>query len=186
MGKIEKKVRKANIQRIILESIQVAGVLSMLALAPNVLWSMKKLGFKLHKRQSESIKRARQTLIKRQFIKLTGDSLKITQSGKAYLLKCLLLGEDKKLNVNKKWDKKWRVLIFDIPESRKSDRALIRRSLISIGFVKLQNSVWVYPYDCENIISLIKADAEIEDSMLYMIVEAIESDEHLKKHFNLN
>jgi hypothetical protein len=32
MGKIEKKVRKANIQRIILESIQVAGVLSMLAL----------------------------------------------------------------------------------------------------------------------------------------------------------
>jgi hypothetical protein len=140
MGKIEKKVRKANIQRIILESIQVAGVLSMLALAPNVLWSMKKLGFKLHKRQSESIKRARQTLIKRQFIKLTGDSLKITQSGKAYLLKCLLLGEDKKLNVNKKWDKKWRVVIFDIPERHRGLRDVFRKRLRQLSLYQLQKS----------------------------------------------
>jgi CRISPR-associated endonuclease Cas2 len=89
------------------------------------------------------------------------------------------------LNRNKKWDKKWRVLIFDIPESRKSDRDKIRNSLLSIGFSKLQNSVWVYPYDCENIISLLKADTEIGDRVLYIIAEAIENEDELKKHFNL-
>jgi DNA-binding transcriptional regulator PaaX len=45
------------------------------------------------------------------------------------------LGDNKELNKNKKWDGKWRVLIFDIPETRRFDRDNIRRALISIGFM---------------------------------------------------
>lgn len=96
------------------------------------------------------------------------------------------MGDNKELNKNKKWDGKWRVLIFDIPENRRFDRDNIRRALISIGFMRLQDSVWVYPYNCEDLISLLKADTETAEDVLYMIVETIENDEPIKKYFGLN
>ena len=103
-------------------------------------------------------------------------------------------GEDKldflerhsfKLKIPKKWDGRWRVVSFDIKESKKGIRERLRFTLIQIGFVKLQNSVWVYPYDCEDFISLLKADFKIGKDVLYIIVEKLENDWHLRKFFNL-
>src|SRR3989344_2401156 len=182
---LERKVKKANIQKIILESVKLAGLIGVATFAPNVLQTMKRMGFITHPRQIESIKRSRDNLIKKGLLETKNNQLKLTQYGKRYLLKCLYLGDSKKLNQNKKWDKKWRVLIFDIPESRRSDRDNIRYALVSIGFMRLQDSVWVYPYNCEDIISLLKADTETGENVLYMIVDAIENDEPIKKYFGL-
>lgn len=113
------------------------------------------------------------------------NQLKITQKGKIYMLKSFSLGENKKLNKNKKWDGKWRVLIFDIPENRRFDRNNIRQALVSIGFMRLQNSVWIYPYSCEDLITLLKTDTETNEDALYMVVEAIEHDEFIRKYFGL-
>jgi CRISPR-associated endonuclease Cas2 len=95
------------------------------------------------------------------------------------------LGDSKELNRKKKWDKKWRVIIFDIPETKRFDRDNIRQSLISIGFLRLQNSVWVYPYNCEDLINLLKTYTETEKNVIYMIVDQIENDEEIKKYFGL-
>ena len=89
-------------------------------------------------------------------------------------------------NKQKKWDGKWRVLIFDIPEKRKSVRNKIRQSLRTIGFMRLQNSVWIYPYDCEDFIILLKADFKIGKDVLYMIVEELEYDTPVKLYFGLS
>ena len=183
---LERKVKKANIQKVILESVKLAGLIGVAAVAPNVLSTMKRMGFITHSRQIESIKRSRDNLIKKGLLEDKNDQLKITQEGKRYLFKCLSLGDNKELNKNKKWDGKWRALIFDIPENRRFDRDNIRRALISIGFMRLQDSVWVYPYDCEKIIALLKAETEVEGNLLYMIVEALENDEEVKKYFGLN
>ena len=183
---LEKKVKKANIQKIILESVKLAGLIGIATVAPNVLGAMKKMGFITHPRQIESIKRSRDNLIERGLLENKNGQLKITNGGKRYLFKCLSLGDNKKLNAHKKWDKKWRVLIFDIPETRRFDGDNIRHSLVSIGFMRLQDSVWVYPYNCEDLISLLKADTETGEDVLYMIVEAIENDEPIKKYFGLN
>jgi len=182
---IEKKVKKANIQKIVLETVKLAGVIGVGMIAPNVLVAMKKLGFITHSRQIESIKRSRNVLIKRGLLENKNGQLKITQGGKRYLFRCLSLGDNKELNKNKKWDGKWRVLIFDIPETKRFDRDSIRHALVSIGFMRLQDSVWVYPYSCENIVSLLKVETETEGDVLYMIVEAIENDGLIKKYFGL-
>lgn len=183
---LEKKVKKSNIQKFILESVKLAGLISVAAIAPNILTSMKKMGFITHPRQIESIKRSRDRLVEKGLLENKNGQLKITQGGKRYLFRCLSLGDNKELNKNKKWDGKWRVLIFDIPESRRFDRTSIRQALISIGFMRLQDSVWIYPYDCEEIVSLLKAETETEEDVLYMIVEALENDGEVKKYFNLN
>jgi len=45
------------------------------------------------------------------------------------------------------WDGKWRVVIFDIPEVERNKRLALRAELISLGFGKLQKSVYISPLD---------------------------------------
>ena len=92
---------------------------------------------------------------------------------------------DWEINKPKKWDGRWRMLIFDIPETRKSLRDKVRHTLLHIGFLRIQDSVWAYPYDCEDFISLLKADFKIGKDLLYLVVDSIENDKSYKKYFNL-
>lgn len=48
---------------------------------------------------------------------------------------------------NKRWDKKWRAVIFDIEEVSRQTRERFRRKLKELGFGMLQESVFISPYD---------------------------------------
>lgn len=107
---------------------------------------------------------------------------RITEKGK----RVLALETQKVASATKKkWDRRWRVVIFDIPERRRRIRVRLRRFMEEYGFVRLQDSVWIYPYDCEDLIALAKADLRIGADVLYMIVERLERDKHLREHFKL-
>ena len=54
-----------------------------------------------------------------------------------------------------------------------------------IGFKRLQDSVWIYPYNCEEVVTLLKADLDVGKALLYMIVDTLEDDEEIKKYFDL-
>jgi phenylacetic acid degradation operon negative regulatory protein len=43
------------------------------------------------------------------------------------------------------WDKKWRIVLFDIPESQRTVRQLFRLKLMDLGVRMLQSSVWITP-----------------------------------------
>ena len=92
---------------------------------------------------------------------------------------------DFKLEKPKKWDRKWRVIIFDIPEKKRKIRDQIRVLFKTAGFYLLQDSVWVYPYDCEDVLTLLKSDLGVGKNILYLIVEEIENDRHLREFFDL-
>ncbi len=47
----------------------------------------------------------------------------------------------------KPWDKKWRVVIFDISELNRRVRDGLRHKLRELGFGMLQESVWITPHD---------------------------------------
>ena len=85
----------------------------------------------------------------------------------------------------RRWDGRWRVVLFDIPERRRRVRNLLRMFMQEFGFVRLQDSAWIYPYDCEDIITLAKAEFRIGADALYMLVEQLERDKHLREHFGL-
>lgn len=180
---VRKRNKRKNLQNTILAVVATAGIIGISAIAPNVLWAMKKMGLLTHKRQRESIEASRKNLIKRGYLKINNEDIKITPKGKAYLAKHSFYKKSKEI---KKWDGKWRVLIFDIPEKLRFVRDEIRATLISIGFMRLQDSVWIYPYDCEDLITLLKADLEIGKDALYMIVDELEEDKIVKEYFNLN
>lgn len=85
-----------------------------------------------------------------------------------------------------RWDGKWRIVIYNPKERKRGLRAKLRDTLTSFGFIRLQHSVWIYPYDCEDLITLIKADFKIGKDILYLIVEKVENDKWLEQSFGLS
>lgn len=188
MGYLEKesrrKARKGEIQKIVLTTIATAGLLGVALVAPNALATLRKLGVDITGRKRESVDNARRKLVNDGLLAYDEKRrLYVTKKGEKKLN--IFARRDCKIDKPKKWDKKWRVLIFDIPENRKSMREKVRRTLLEIGFVRLQDSVWVYPYDCEDFIVLLKTDFMIGKDLLYMVVDMIENDKELRNGFKL-
>lgn len=57
--------------------------------------------------------------------------------------------ELKLMEKKKRKDKKWQMILFDIPEKQRRYRDYFRTSLQYLGYKKLQKSIWVCPYDTE-------------------------------------
>jgi DNA-binding transcriptional regulator PaaX len=55
--------------------------------------------------------------------------------------------EQKIKQFNKSWDRKWRLLIYDIPDNRRVAREYLRRYLKNLGFGKVQHSCWMSAYN---------------------------------------
>ncbi len=188
MGKLEKKFAKkrkrTDLRRVVLATIGAAGIIGVGLLAPNVIGTMGKLGMIPSKRQKDSIRDTRDRLLRLGLLSYVDGKLRLTDAGKRKL-NFLTAQQNQGNREKRKWDGRWRVLIFDIPERRRQTRDMLRRSLSSVGFIRLQHSVWVFPYDCEDFATLLKADFKIGKDMLYMIVDMLENDIPIRKHFAL-
>ncbi len=82
------------------------------------------------------------------------------------------------------WDKKWRLVFYDIPESHKDYRQALTRKLRSLEFYQLQKSAWVHPLPCRDIIEKICTHYKIEKYVSYVEITYIDNQENLKKRFN--
>ncbi len=84
-----------------------------------------------------------------------------------------------------RWDGKWRLVAFDVWEKRRSVRNMLRAALQRIGFVKIQHSLWAYPYECEETIALLRTHLRLSPAIQYMLVERIDDDAVLRRRFRL-
>ena len=85
----------------------------------------------------------------------------------------------------KRWDKKWRVVIFDIPIKYNRVRDIFRSRLVQMGMYQLQESVYIYPYSCFSEIEFLRELYGVPFTARYLLVEHIENDDFLKYHFEL-
>lgn len=84
------------------------------------------------------------------------------------------------------WDKKWRVVIFDIPESLRSKRSIFRSKLKALNFCMIQKSVFAIPFRCEKEITGACDYLEIGDYVNILTCESLgEWDPILKKQYDL-
>lgn len=84
------------------------------------------------------------------------------------------------------WDKKWRVVIFDIPDKTlRRARDVLRDKLKNLGFYQLQKSVWVFPYPCEKEIQFLCELFDIIPFVNLIVADSIYNDVWLKKYFKL-
>lgn len=91
--------------------------------------------------------------------------------------------EFKSLTSNRSWDRKWRVVLYDIPESKRSARDQIRSLLKNLGFRNLQISVWVHPLPCFKQFQTIRNAYGLKNHLLLLEVDDSEDFQSLKRKF---
>ena len=149
---------------------------------------LKAIGKEWQEINKQSLKRAIKNLYKSKLIteKQNPDgtiTIVLTSEGKK---KALTYDLDKmRIKKPAKWDKKWRIVLFDIPNKKKKIRDILRFHLKKLGFYELQESVFVYPYDCKDEIDYLIEFYDIRKFVRFVIADSIDTELHLKSHFNL-
>lgn len=94
--------------------------------------------------------------------------------------------DELKIEKPKVWDKKWRIVMFDIIELRRTHREAFRGKLKKLGFKPLQKSVWINPYKCKDEINLLRDFFGLSEKDIRLVVtNNIERDKELKEIFKL-
>ena len=131
--------------------------------------------------------RAIEYLKQREEIKLVEKNnktfLKLTRKGK---VRALMLRLYRDFAIQKEWDGRWRLILWDIPESSAEQRNNVRNLVKGLGFYQLQKSAFITPYPLP-----VSAVEYLKDSKLlryirFLRVDKLENDQVLKKHFQLH
>jgi DNA-binding transcriptional regulator PaaX len=184
------KVRRTKIGHIgeaILVTVGVAGVVTVVALFPGVAHIIapfvKKKRYSPKQATTHNLESLiRSGLIERKMSKNGMYMLTLTARGRweAALRHRTFTSKERG-----SWDGIWRVVIFDIPNHKRKLRDELRRGMRMYGFKLLQRSVWVYPYECDDFIELLKSHLGVSNDVLYMKVSYIENQKHLKSEWSL-
>jgi len=95
--------------------------------------------------------------------------------------------DDLKIKKPRTWDRKWRILIFDIQDKQRIKREALRGKIKELGLFQLQKSVWVYPYDFRDEMSLLRDFFGLTGAEMKLITASeIEGDGLVKKYFQLS
>ncbi len=84
-----------------------------------------------------------------------------------------------------RWDGKFRIICFDIPETDKYTRTLFQTKLSDLGFYRLQYSVFVTPYNCKELIVLADKAFGLRNWVRVIVAEAIDNEQHLMNFFKI-
>lgn len=190
------KARYGEITKDVLLAVAAVGLLAIAATSPFFLISIARGIVKYKKYNKEGNKivdeaslakslgglnKNKIIIIKKEEDKFT---VKLAEKGKKIVKEILFEG----MNIKKQkvWDKKWRIIIFDIPERKKRHmRDAMRQKLQRIGFYQLQKSVWIHPYPCEKEVQLLCEVFGINPFVNIITAEKIYNDDILLKYFEL-
>ena len=187
------KERYSETAKQILLAIGVGGlVLATIAVAPGALQIAKLFEQKRFGRFEKQRRRNTTQTIKR----LQKNNLFVVREKKGkFIVELTKQGRQKlqemdigKLQIIKpaQWDRKWRIVIFDIPDrSFRYGRDALRGQLKKWEFYQLQKSVWVCPWPCEKEIRAVTSFHEILPYVKMIIADKILEDVLLRKHFDL-
>ena len=152
------------------------------------LWVLQQMRREWNRINREALRRAVKSLYTSKLIDMKdGDdgSVKIilTENGKQRALEYKI--DEMVIKIPKIWDKKWRIVIFDIPEKHKRKREAMRQHLERLGFYKLQKSVFVLPYECCDEIEFLIEFYNIRSHVRQIVAEKIDNEMHLKEIFKI-
>ena len=89
------------------------------------------------------------------------------------------------LPISQKWDGKWRMIVFDIPEESKEQRNLLRELLKRNNFYGMQASVYISPHPLNREAIKYLQYSKLINYIRIIKVEEMDNDKDLKKRFGL-
>lgn len=168
--------------------IAFGGILTFGAMAPNALAifthaaaSKKRERYK----EYQKIWRNFQSLKKEAVLEFIAEKdgymvYKPTKKGREKIKK--LIFDEMVLKKSEKWDGRWRLVLFDIPERHKKSRDALRHKLRELGFYHCQKSAWINPLPCLEEIEFLKEMLNIKSFVKLFVVEQM-TDGKVLYHF---
>jgi hypothetical protein len=188
VGLMEEETVAKSILKATLAIIAAGGVLTFAAAVPGLAGGLGRINAGRRKASYERYRRIWRSfneLKKRQELEFVAERdgylvYRPTKRGKEKIKKFLF--DDFKLSRPKKWDGKWRLVIFDIPERRRKDRAALRRKLLDLDFYQCQKSAWIHPFPCWEEIEFLKEILSIKAFVKLFLVDEM-TDGRVLYHF---
>lgn len=182
-----KKIK--TLTKAVLVTLGVSTMLLTALVAPNAIQALRPF-LRRGKRKNyerERIKQAVQALKRRRLVEFIEDKegvlVHLTQKGKQHLR---VIDIDKLTLPKNEWDGRWRIIMFDIPESKGDARRAFQRKLQSLGCCPLQKSVLVYPYPCYHEIETLLGYWKVGNYVHYIETNNLDySETRARRFFNL-
>lgn len=175
IGKRDKDIIKA-----IGMGVGLTAVLTAAIIAPNTLQALKPF---LKQRGPKGLRRKIQELKDKGYLYLGGDNVRLTNKG--LQLQKLIKIEETTLKKPRQWDGYWRLISYDVPEIGKRDRDYFRQTINKWGLRMIQESLWVYPYNCKEEIAVLADGLNIAPHVIYMMTDQMPEEDKWQEYFEL-
>ena len=171
----------------VLKLILTASTVGSVLVAPNALIAfdkpLRRIFDKLDSREREREMRRVIKYMKWQGL-INGDydhGLQITKRGRKRLDRVNI--ETITIDRSVRCDKKWRLVLYDLPKRYKVARTSVPKKLRELGFYQLQRSVWIFPHECRKEIEAISSHYKVYKYVSYIETGNIDNESLLKKKF---
>ncbi len=139
-----------------LKILAVSGIVASSLVAPNIFIAYSLLSKTWKKYKNRDIGIIIRRFHKQELIRLSENKagqvvIELSNKGKSKLLQYNF----NELSLKRIRDGKLRVFLFDIPNNKRRARDILRNKLKELGFIKMQESVFITPYICKNEIEFI-------------------------------
>lgn len=172
--------RSPDYSKKILKILNETKAVSMAELAEKISMEGSKMPSKARYAVNRSLRGLRESGLVESLFSGQNDYARLTSAGKRKATSMKLESDTALVNPN--WDGKWRIVMLDLPESRKGERESLRYLLKKAGFVMLKNSAWVSPYPFEHLFMNIKKDLGLASEMIIIVTAAL--DEETEKYLH--
>jgi len=203
--KIETKTRVIGAAEAVLKGLLVVGAVAIAVSSPQFGSALSRALMKEIKR-SKKLKESKKSLREKEYpkekiqstfyylrgkglidIEHRGHQMYITLTEKGIKRAGKYQINDLKINKSEAWDKKWRILIFDVSDKHRNKREALRGKLKQLRLFQLQKSVWVCPYDFGDIVKILRSFFGLtDDEMKVITASEIENDQRIRNYFELD
>lgn len=135
-------------------------------------------------KKKKHLKQSLRRLKERGFLVRDGSVIRPTRTGAKFFRRHALALSHNRVNPLP-WDGKWRLISFDVPVKKDPKRYELRALLREFNFYPVQKSVWACPNQMVEGFWKLLVDYELDSYCKAMVVEIVEGDKELKKHFKL-
>ena len=165
--------------------VGLTGVLGLVIIAPNAAIAFDKLAKsynrKSKKNYNDYLKRSGYFTVEQQEDKFI---IRLSEKGNQLFVDSQFADYQ---FPNKKWDGKWYLIMFDIPETHRNVRINIVRKLNEVGMKQIQNSVYAHYMSTYELAKLIRLKYPgISSLVVAAEVSKMDGQDQLKKAFNLS
>ncbi|HEY4513269.1 MAG TPA: hypothetical protein VJH06_02035 [Candidatus Paceibacterota bacterium] len=119
------------------------------------------------------------------FVRYVKEDGKYELTGKGEKKLQYILIDEVVIKTPKKWDGKWRLVMYDLPIRFKNARNAFRWKLKDMGFYQFQKSAWIYPYPCEGELLFVADFFGVRKYVEILEISKVLDDKKLRSHFGL-